>query len=108
MSWGIDFTADIFLSRQDYGENVYRVQDEINDVEKDMQSIKERMLMMVMGGANSVNTKDFEGNECDPVDVIHSRFCELIDYYNERQSHLYDLLLYKEYLENKQKTNKNG
>ena len=34
MSWGIDFTADIFLSRQDYGENIYRVQDEINDLKK--------------------------------------------------------------------------
>lgn len=108
MSWGIDFTADIFLSRQDYGESIYRVQDEINDVEKDIQSIKERMLMMAIGGVNSVNTKDFEGNDCDLVDVIHSKFCELVDHYNERQSHLYDLLLYKEYLENEQKTNKNG
>jgi hypothetical protein len=106
MSWGIDFTADIFLSRQDYDGNVYRVQSDIDDIRANMQSIKERMLMMVMGGANSVNTKDCEKNDCDPVDVLHSRFCELLDYYNEQQSHLYDLLLYKEYLEKEQEGTK--
>lgn len=106
MSWGIDFTADIFLSRQNYDENVYRVQSEIDDIRENMQSTKECMLMMVMGGANSVNTKDCENNECDPVDVLHSRFCELLDYYNEQQSHLYDLLLYKEYLEKEQEETK--
>ena len=106
MSWGIDFTADIFLSRQNYDGNVYRVQSEIDDIRENMQSIKERMLMMVMGGANSVNTKDCENNDCDPVDVLHSRFCELLDYYNEQQSHLYGLLLYKEYLEKEQEETK--
>ena len=34
MSYGIEFTADIFLLRQDYGENVYRVQDEIDELKK--------------------------------------------------------------------------
>lgn len=106
MSWGIDFTANIFLSRQNYDGNVYRVQGEIDDIRENMQSIKERMLMMVMGGANSVNTKDCENNECDPVDVLHSRFCELLEYYDEQQSHLYDLLLYKEYLEKEQEETK--
>lgn len=106
MSWGIDFTADIFLSRQDYGENIYRVQDEIDNVKKNIQSLKERMLMMAMSGVNSVCTKDCEGNDCDVVDVVHSKFCELLQYYDEEQTQLYDLLLYKEYLEKEQEGTK--
>lgn len=43
MSYGIEFTANIFLSRQDYGENVYRVQDEIDELKKYSADLKERM-----------------------------------------------------------------
>lgn len=101
MGWGIDFTADIYLSRQNYNENVYAVQDEIERLEKENQSIKERMLMMVTGGASSVCIKDCEGNECDPVDVLHTRFTEMLNIYDENQTQIIDLHYYKEYLENK-------
>ena len=103
MGYGIDFTADIFLSRQDYGENIYRVQDEIDDLKKQSQQIKEKMLMMVMGGVNSVTTKDCEDNECDAVDVLHIKFNDLLDWYDECNTKIIDLCYYKEYLENKQK-----
>lgn len=101
MGWGIDFTADIFLSRQDYGENIYRVQDEIDDLKKQSQQIKEKMLMMVMGGVNSVTTKDCEDNECDAVDVLHIKFNDLLDWYDECNTQIIDLCYYKEYLENR-------
>lgn len=103
MSYGIDFTADIFLSRQDYGENIYRVQDEIDDLKKQSQQIKEKMLMMVMGGVNSVTTKDCEDNECDAVDVLHIKFNDLLDWYDECNTQIIDLCYYKEYLQNKPK-----
>lgn len=101
MSWGIDFTADIFLSRQNYGENVYCVQDEIDDLKKYRADLKERMLMLVAGGKDMVNTKDCEDNECDAVDVLHLKFKDMLSLYDEYQSKLYDLYLYKEYLENR-------
>lgn len=101
MGWGIDFTADIFLSRQDYGENVYQVQEEIDRLKKCCQDLKERMLMLVAGNKDLVNTKDCEDNECDAVDVLHTKFTELLELYDEYQSNLYDLCLYKDYLENK-------
>lgn len=103
MSYGVEFTADIFLSHQDYGENIYRVQDEINDLKKYIQDLKERMLMLVAGGKDMVNTKDCGDNECDAVDVLHNKFTDMLNLYNEYQTQLYDLYLYKEYLENKQK-----
>lgn len=101
MSYGIEFTADIFLLRQDYGENVYRVQDEIDELKKCCTDLKERMLMLVAGGKDMISTKDCEGNECDAVDVLHLKFKEMLELYDEYKSKLYDLYLYKEYLENK-------
>ena len=103
MSYGIEFTADIFLLRQDYGENVYRVQDEIDELKKYCADLKERMLMLVAGGKDMVNTKDCEDNECDAVEVLHTRFKNMLLLYDEYQISLYNLYLYKEYLENKQK-----
>ena len=107
MAWGVEFTADIFLSRQDYGENVYRVQDEIDELKKYSADLKERMLMLVAGGKDMVNTKDCENNECDAVDILHTRFNDMLELYDEYQSSLYNLYLYKEYLENKQKDDGN-
>jgi hypothetical protein len=107
MSYGIEFTADIFLLRQDYGENVYRVQDEIDELKKNSADLKERMLMLVAGGKDMVNTKDCEGINTDAVDVLHLKFKDMLELYDEYQTELYDLYLYKEYLENKQKDNGN-
>lgn len=107
MSYGVEFTADIFLLRQDYDENVYRVQDEIDELKKYSADLKERMLMLVAGGKDMVNTKDCEGIDTDAVDVLHLKFKDMLELYDEYQTKLYDLYLYKEYLENKQKDNGN-
>ena len=58
MGWGIDFTADIYLSRQNYNESIHEVQEEIDRLEEVKRGYKEQMLMMVMGGASSVSIKD--------------------------------------------------
>ena len=102
MSWGIDFTADIFLPRQDYEEDVYAVQEEIDSLIQQNQSLKERMMMMVTGGVSSVNTKDEGGNECDPVDILHTKFSELLAMFDENNTRIIDLGYYKQYLENRE------
>lgn len=103
MSWGINFTADIFLSRQDYGENVYAVQEEIDSLVRQNRSLKERMMMMVTGGVSSVCTKDMDGNECDPVDILHAKFSDLLTMFDENNTRIIDLGYYKQYLENRRK-----
>lgn len=105
MSWGINFTADIFLSRQDYGENVYAVQEEIDSLLRQNQSLKERMMMMITGGVSSVCTKDMDGNECDPVDILHAKFSDLLTMFDENNTRIIDLGYYKQYLENRGKGN---
>ena len=80
------------------------MQDEVDDLKKQAQQIKETMLMMVMGGVNSVTTKDCEDNECDAVDVLHIKFNDLMEWYDECNTKMLDLYYYKEYLENKKQT----
>lgn len=103
MSWGIDFTADIFLSRQHYA-NAYEVQLRIDELKEYNQRLREKMLMMVYGGKDSVALTDCEGNECDVVDVLHIRFTALLELYDENNEQISNLHYYKEYLEN----NKDG
>lgn len=103
MSWGIDFTADIFLPRQHY-TNTYEVQLQIDELKECNQRLREKMLMMICGGKNSVALTDCEGNECDAVDVLHTRFSELLELYDENNEQIGNLHYYKEYLEN----NKDG
>ena len=103
MSWGIDFTAHIFLSRQCYSENVLVVQDEIDRLEKGCQKIKERMLMLVAGGKSMVNMEDCGGDGFEPIDILHSRFNNLLEQYDENQGKIQNLIYYKEYLEDRNK-----
>lgn len=100
MSWGTDFTADMHLSRQVY-HSIYEVEETIEELKELNQDIKERMLMLLLGGVNSVNLNDCEGNPCDGVDVLHNKFCELLNLYNENNGQIYDLTYYKKYLEGK-------
>lgn len=98
MGFGTDFTADMYLSRQVY-HSIYEVEEKIEELKECNQDIKERMLMMLMGGVNSVNLNDCEGYPCDGVDVLHNKFCELLNLYNENTGQIYDLTYYKKYLE---------
>lgn len=98
MGWGIDFTADIYLSRQVY-HSIYEVEEKIEELKECNQDIKERMLMMLLGGVNSVNLNDCEGYPCDGVDILHNKFCELLNLYNENNGQIHDLTYYKTYLE---------
>lgn len=102
MGWGIDFTADIYLSRQNYHENVYEVEEEIESLKEENQDIKERMLMMIIGGVNSVILKDEDGYNIDGVDALHQKFTEWLKLYDENNIKIYELQAYKEYLENKE------
>ena len=103
MSWGIDFYVHIFLSKQNYCENVFRVQDEIDRLEKECQNIKERMLMLVAGGKSMAHRENCEGNKFDPMETLHTCFCDLLEEYNEKQGVIQNLGYYKEYLEQNNK-----
>lgn len=101
MGWGTNFSADIFLSRENY-ETKEQVISEIDDLKEQNQDYKERMLMLLVGGVGVVNTKDLEGNECDGVDVLHMKFTEILLFYTENIQKIYQLELLFDNFESKE------
>jgi len=99
MGWGIDFTADIYLSRQDYRENIELVKDEILDLEKGINSSKEKILMYA-----AATPKDVSMPTEESIDIISNIQVELndaFDYIRESTEKILNLTYYQEYLENK-------
>lgn len=95
MLLGIDFTTNIHLEINDFGENTHIVQERIDELNEICQDLKERMLMLVAGNRNMVYTRD-------AVDALHIKFTTMLDSYSECMNEIKNLYLYKEYLENKE------
>ena len=107
--WGTDFTADIFLVRERYN-NLSHLEEEIEDTEKYIRSIREKILMQCASGAKYGCT-DIEGNEFNPIDYVHTQVNECFEEYDREQGRLFNLYLLKEdwdEKENKFKTAKDG
>ena len=99
MGWGIDFEASIYLSRQDYRENVELVKDEILELEKEINSSKEKILMYV-----AATPKDVFIPTEESISIIFNIQVELnetFDYIRENIEKILNLTYYQEYLENK-------
>lgn len=94
MSWGTDFTADIYLSRERF-ETEYELDEKIEETQDYIRVAREKILMICMNGKGAFNLKDCEGNKCDPVDVIHTNVNEWLDWLIEKNNQLYTYELLK-------------
>lgn len=92
MSWGIYFNAEIYIDREKY-DNIYQLDEEIKSTEKEVQSLRERLLMYCACGCNGVNHKDCEDNPVNPVDAMYTEVNSLLEQYDEEQGRL-QLLYY--------------
>lgn len=92
MSWGIYFNAELYINKERY-DNIYQLDAEIQSTEKEVQSLRERLLMYCACGCNGVNHKDCEDNSVNPVDAMYVEINSLLEQYNEEQGRL-QLLYY--------------
>lgn len=99
MGWGIDFEASIYLSRQDYQENVELIKDEILELEKGINSSKEKILMYAAATPKDVSMQTEES--VDIISNIQVELNEAFDYIRESTEKILNLTYYQEYLENK-------
>lgn len=95
MVWGIEFKSDIYLSREDYDENIELVQDEINNLEKSIQYIQKQINMFASSNPKDIIPKDWKE---EPIRWINNEIDELIEQLCEHNIHQYKLNLYKDYL----------
>jgi len=98
MSWGIDFTANIFLSRQDYNKNESLVKDKINEEDIEISNIKMKLAMLVGATPNTIIGEEWKD---DILNGITNELIILLDDLQELLVDKYKLVLYLKYLDNK-------
>lgn len=103
MGWGTDFTADIYLSRERF-DTEYELNEKIKETKEWIQTIREKILMVCMGGKNAFNLKDCEDNECNAVDVVHRNVNEWLDWLIEENEKLYRYELLKQNFDKRENT----
>lgn len=94
MSWGIDFTADIFLSRQSYSGKD-EVQDKIRELDELITDCEGKLKMYATATPRDIISPD--GSE-DPINWISQRINEELELYREYLIDRFKLDLYLEYL----------
>lgn len=102
MSWGIDFKADIYLSRQDYPTK-HSVEDRIKELDDLIHECEAKLKMYASATPKDIISSD---DSEDPIYWISSRIDEELEMYREYLINRYNLDLYLEYLtesENPQK-----
>ena len=100
MGWGVEYQIDMYLSKQDYGENIFQVEDKIEELEEYINNTKTKINMFAASSISEVIPDDWKE---EPIRWINKEIDELIDYLHECIIHRYQLELYKEYLQEKQK-----
>lgn len=100
MSWGVDFSADIFLSHQDYQGNIYQVEDAIQEHKQSLNLLTNSVLMYC-----SANLKDVVPEEWkdDSIEWLRGFMVDILDQIKILNCDVLKLELYKEYLTEKNK-----
>jgi hypothetical protein len=104
MGWGISFNTKVYLSRQDYQENVELVQYKIDELNKSIESYKSKLKMYA-----SATVRDIIPTEWidEPIRWVEDQIDTIIECYDEDFALLKNLLAYKEHLIDKNKNSKN-
>lgn len=79
MSWGTDFTADLYLNRMKFSSKLHaeeRLQEEIDLLE----SIRTKVAMFSSSNIRELVPSDWEEQ---PIDFIYNSVQELLDEYDE-------------------------
>ena len=95
MSWGIDFKADIYLSKQDYSENIFQVQDRIKELNDLITSLIAELKMYASATPSDIVPKEWELEKIRWLNTQIDEIMENLLEYNIEANHLE---LYKDYL----------
>lgn len=98
MSWGVDFKADIFLSRQNYEENPVLVQDRIDELSRELTDIEARIKMFASANPNDIAPEEWKEEK---IRFISNQIDELLEQHKECHTLRDNLYLYLDYLNKK-------
>ena len=95
MSWGTDFTPDVFLSRKKYS-NKGILEDDIKELEQDIFSLEKKLNMYA-----TISPRDFEYDKesyDNVVDAISYEMDATLEWYNNDMRELFMLELYLKHI----------
>lgn len=92
MSWGIDFKADIYLSRQSYSSKG-EVEDRMEELDKEINDYETELKMYAIS-----QPRDVVPDDEDQISWINNRINEILELYQECVNERFKLYLYLEYL----------
>ena len=95
MGWGIEFNADIYLSRQVFNSKT-EVEEKIEEIVQYINNSKSMLMMFASSTPKDIIPEEWEEN---PLDWINNQINEILDTLQEDMIKTYNLRLYLEYLE---------
>lgn len=100
MGWGVEFKADIYLSKQDYQGNKYQVQDAIDECNLAIFECQKELLMYASANIQEVCDPEWIS---EPISWLKNKVNELSSSMLEEQTKLVNLQHYLEYLKDQEK-----
>jgi len=94
MSWGIDFKADIYLSRQSYSTK-YEVEDKISEMNKIITDCESELKMFASATPKDIVPPDYSEEQ---INWLSNQIAEILEMNQEYLLERYRLTLYLEYL----------
>jgi len=106
MSWGTDFNTNIFLKSIAFNKN-NELQEVSNAILERENSCKDSETLLKMYAVSNINDITPLGWEDNKIEFINSSIDSILEGLESERFVLYQLRLYKEYLENNLEKNKN-
>jgi hypothetical protein len=100
MSWGIDFKADIYLSKQDYQANKYQVQDAIDECILSISEWQKELAMYASANIQEVCDPEWI---TEPIAWLKGKINDLSNNMLEEQTKLVNLQYYLEHLKEQER-----
>lgn len=92
MGWGIDFKADIFLSKQSFS-SIQELEHKIEETESFIESCRKELCMYAIANPKDIIPEDWKE---DSIVFIKMKIDEVVDYIIENTELLSKLYLLKE------------
>lgn len=103
MGWGVSWNEEMYISRERF-ETEYELDSKIEETKEFIEIARTKILMAMMGGKNSFELEDCEGNKCDAVDVVYLHGKEILDWLIELNDRLFMYESLKKHFKDRENT----
>jgi len=104
MSWGTNFSTDIFLSRQEY-KSKFDVEDRIKELDEQINDCEVQIKMYVSATPKDIVPTEYSEEQ---ISWLNHQINEQFEMYRESVIDRFRLVLYLEFLEQKPEDENNG